>query len=158
MKLYVNCEDVDGYIRDACLFRKKINIWDTMGATIKYMNDTILSYSLNATMPYEGYFVGFNGTKGRRLDARVYHSQPWEEKKLADFRFSPLFGKSKTWSIGESEDDVSGGHWGSDDKMQDLLFRGKPRPDGTGCRQPSRCNVRADRSGCSPQYRAAAWN
>ena len=136
MKLYVNCEDVDGYIRDACLFRKKINIWDTMGATIKYMNDTILSYSLNATMPYEGYFVGFNGTKGR-LDARVYHSQPWEEKKLADFRFSPLFGKSKTWSIGESEDDVSGGHWGSDDKMQDLLFRGKPDPMGqvAGSRQ-----------------------
>lgn len=42
-----------------------------------YHNRVTMSYSLNAFMPFEGYTVGFNGTKGR-LDVRVYHNQPWK--------------------------------------------------------------------------------
>ena len=55
----------DGYLRDACLFREEINIWDTMTANIRYHNDVLLTYSLNCFMPYEGYKVGFNCTNGR---------------------------------------------------------------------------------------------
>lgn len=127
MDLYVAHEHRDGYIRDACLFRKKINIWDTMAVQVKYHNKVMLSYSLNAFMPYEGYRVGFNGTRGR-LDARVYHNQPWKVDRLADFRVTPLFGESRTFAVSERG---GSGHWGSDERMQNMIFKG-PMPDPLG--------------------------
>jgi predicted dehydrogenase len=119
MSLYVNAEDEDGYIRDSCVFRNKINIWDTMNVQVKYHNKVSMSYSLNAFMPYEGYFVGFNGTEGR-LDVRVYHNQPWKTDSLAEFRITQNFKKSRTFRV------KSGGssHWGADGIMQDRIFRG----------------------------------
>lgn len=129
MRLYVDNEKYDGYLRDACLFREEINVWDTMSANIRYHNDILLTYSLNCFMPYEGYQVGFNCTNGR-LDVRVYHSQPWEQKALSDFRVSPLFSESRTFSLSETEEHTAGkgGHWGADLKMQDMVFRGTEDP------------------------------
>jgi predicted dehydrogenase len=118
MNLYVKAESEDGYLRDACVFRKKINIWDTMNVQVQYHNRVTMSYSLNAFMPYEGYFVGFNGTKGR-LDARVYHNQPWTVGNMADFRITHSFGQSKTFGLASG----GGGHWGADQIMQDQIFR-----------------------------------
>jgi predicted dehydrogenase len=123
MNLYVKAESEDGYIRDACVFRKKINIWDTMNVQVQYHNRVTMSYSLNAFMPYEGYFVGFNGTKGR-LDARVYHSQPWKPENMADFRITHNFGKTQTFGLTSG----GSGHWGADRIMQDRIFR-KPGED-----------------------------
>jgi predicted dehydrogenase len=123
INLYVNAESEDGYIRDACVFRKKINIWDTMNVQVQYHNRVTMSYSLNAFMPYEGYFVGFNGTKGR-LDARIYHNQPWEPESMADFRITHNFGKTKMFGL----DSGGSGHWGADRIMQDRIFR-KPEED-----------------------------
>ena len=122
MNLYVKCEDVDGYIRDACLYRNTINIWDTMSITVRYHNDVLMSYSENACMPYEGYNVSFNGTKGR-LDARIYSSQPWGTEGIAFFRLTPLFGKSRATSLQQGE---PGGHGGADPKLQDRIFRDAP--------------------------------
>ncbi|MCB0835629.1 MAG: Gfo/Idh/MocA family oxidoreductase, partial [Bacteroidetes bacterium] len=65
MDLYVNNEKHDGYIRDNCLFRHEINIYDKMSAQIKYANDVILNYSLTTYSPFEGWRVAFNGTDGR---------------------------------------------------------------------------------------------
>ena len=123
MNLYANAESEDGYIRDACVFRKKINIWDTMNVQVQYHNRVTMSYSLNAFMPYEGYFVGFNGTKGR-LDARVYHTQPWKPDSLADFRITHNFGKTQTFGLASG----GSGHWGADQVMQARIFR-KPGED-----------------------------
>jgi len=125
MNLYVKCESEDGYIRDSCLYRQDINIWDNMAVQIKYANDALVSYSLVAGMPYEGYAIGFNGTKGR-LDARIYHSQPWQVDRLADIRLTRNFKGTLETTIGEG----GGGHWGADDKMQDMIFRGAPDPMG----------------------------
>jgi len=119
MNLYVKAESADGYIRDRCLYNKEINIWDTMSVQVRYHTDTLLNYSLNACMPYEGFLVGFNGTKGR-LDAREYHSQPWEVDHLADIRVTKLFDKTRTFTVPKG----GPGHWGADDKMQDMIFRG----------------------------------
>jgi predicted dehydrogenase len=126
MNLYVKPETEDGYFRDACLFREKINIWDTMSAQVRYHNDVMLNYSLNSCMPYEGFLVGFNGTGGR-LDAREYHSQPWEVDRLADIRITKNFGASRPVAIRGG----GAGHWGGDQKMQDMIFRG-PVPDPLG--------------------------
>lgn len=125
MNLYVKPETEDGYLRDACLFRKTINIWDTMSAQVRYHNDVLLNYSLNACMPYEGFAAGFNGTRGR-IDVREYHNQPWEVDALATIRLTPIFGKTRLFTIRGGE----GGHWGGDARMQDMIFRGAPDPLG----------------------------
>ncbi len=65
MDLYVNNEKHDGYIRDNCVFRDEINIYDKMSAQIKYANETVVNYSLTTYSPLEGYRVAFNGTEGR---------------------------------------------------------------------------------------------
>jgi predicted dehydrogenase len=132
MNLYVKAEAEDGYLRDACVFRKKINIWDTMNVQVLYHNRVTMSYSLNAFMPYEGYFVGFNGTEGR-LDARIYHQTPWEIPALAEFRVTRNFGSSRTFTISAG----GGGHWGADGIMQDQIFRDMP-PDPLARRAGSR--------------------
>lgn len=123
MNLYVNAESSDGYLRDACVFRNEINIWDTMNVQVQYHNGVTMSYSLNAFMPYEGYRVGFNGTNGR-LDGHVYHAQPWEVRNLAEFRLTKNFGDSRTFNIKSG----GTGHWGADQIMQDRIFR-KSDPD-----------------------------
>ena len=126
MNLYVKAESADGYIRDSCVFRKKINIWDAMTAQVQYHNRVMMSYSLNAFMPYEGYYAGFNGTKGR-LDVRVYHNQPWKVSSMADFRITHSFKESRTFSLTSG----GGGHWGADQVMQDRILR-EPGPDPLG--------------------------
>lgn len=70
MDLYVKNEQFDGYIRDSCLFRPEINIYDKMSAQIKYKNNTVVTYSLTTYSPYEGWKVAFNGMDGR-IDAWV---------------------------------------------------------------------------------------
>lgn len=65
MELYVANEKYDGYLRDGCVFKKDVNIFDKMAATIKYKNGVQVAYSLTTYSPYEGYRIAFNGTKGR---------------------------------------------------------------------------------------------
>lgn len=65
MRLYVDNEQYDGYIRDSCVFREDIDIWDKMSAQILYDNGVLVNYSLTTYSPYEGYRIGFNGHDGR---------------------------------------------------------------------------------------------
>ncbi|MFN7828003.1 MAG: Gfo/Idh/MocA family protein [Acidobacteriota bacterium] len=124
MKLYVDCESEDGYLRDACLFREEIDIWDTMTANVRYANNSIMSYSLNAFMPYEGYSMSFNGLHGR-LDVRTYDRQPWAVNANAEFRLSLNFGKSELVELKVTEAD----HNGADPKLKDMIFKpGVPDP------------------------------
>ena len=63
--LYLDCEQYDGYVRDQCVFGKTMDIEDTMNLVVRYDTGAFMSYSLNAFMPWEGYQIAFNGTKGR---------------------------------------------------------------------------------------------
>jgi predicted dehydrogenase len=123
MKLYVQNEDIDGYIRDDCVWDRDIDTYDTMTAEVEYENGVRLSYSLNAFMPYEGQRIAFNGENGR-LDIRNYSDQPWDVPYEADFRLTKNFGETKTWQVGkEGEVDLGqGGHGGSDAKLRRLIF------------------------------------
>src|SRR6185369_1815666 len=78
MDLYVANEKYDGYLRDGCVFREDIDIFDQMAVQIKYANKIQVSYSLTAYSPYEGYRISFNGTKGK-LDVWNKEMQPWQE-------------------------------------------------------------------------------
>ena len=64
-KLYVECEQHDGYFRDRCVFSGLIDIEDTMNVLVDYAGGPKMSYSLNAFCPWEGHLVSFNGTRGR---------------------------------------------------------------------------------------------
>ena len=63
--LYLDNEKYDNYYRDRCIFRDEIDIEDTMNLVVQYKSGAIMSYSLDSFMPYEGYKISFNGTKGR---------------------------------------------------------------------------------------------
>lgn len=63
--LYLDAEHEDGYYRDKSVFGDGINIEDNVGVMVRYKNNAVMTYSLNAHCPWEGYRVCFNGTKGR---------------------------------------------------------------------------------------------
>jgi len=65
MKVYVDNEKHDGYIRDNCVWREEIDIFDKMAVQVKYANDVQVSYSLTTYSPYEGLTIAFNGMNGR---------------------------------------------------------------------------------------------
>jgi predicted dehydrogenase len=69
--LYEAPSSIDGYVRDACVFREDIDIHDTMTATMSYSSGVQVSYSLNACMPIEGYHLACNGTGGRAGDTTI---------------------------------------------------------------------------------------
>ncbi len=63
--LYLDAEQYDGYFRDGCVFADQIDIEDTIHVNVGYRSGAMMSYSLHAFMPWEGYIVSFNGTQGR---------------------------------------------------------------------------------------------
>ncbi|MDO8952707.1 MAG: Gfo/Idh/MocA family oxidoreductase, partial [Draconibacterium sp.] len=57
MEIYVQNEKYDGYIRDNCVWRNNIDIYDKMAVQIKYANNVQVSYSLTTYSPYEGWRI-----------------------------------------------------------------------------------------------------
>ncbi|WP_447925786.1 Gfo/Idh/MocA family protein [Georgenia muralis] len=64
-RLYLDAEGYDGYHRDQDVFAPGITIEDNMAVIVDYRGGALLTYSLNAHAPWEGYKVTVNGTKGR---------------------------------------------------------------------------------------------
>ena len=125
MKLYAECEMEDGYLRDACVFRENIDIYDTMSAIVRYSNGVNMNYSLNAHEPIEGYRLAFNGTRGR-LEVRDYERQPWKvEEKSEAFLIKNFTGKREKVDMPQ----IEGGHAGGDDRLRDVIFKGAKVPD-----------------------------
>ncbi len=117
MRIYTEAESEDGYLRDGCVFREDVNIWDTMTATVRYSSDVLMSYSLNTFMPIEGYALAFNGTKGR-LEVRDYERQPWEVSDETAIYLTKNFGEREKIDVPQ----VDGGHGGGDRQIHDLIF------------------------------------
>lgn len=116
--LYTDHEKHDGYLRDGCVFRNEIDIYDTMGLQFKYANGVPVTYSLTAFSPYEGYRLAIHGTKGR-IDTWVQQSMPTGVSSHIELTISNLFGNVKTITIIPQV----GGHGGSDPLLKDRLFR-----------------------------------
>jgi hypothetical protein len=123
-QLYIDCEKYDGYLRDGCVFKNDINIFDKMAATIKYAGGVHVAYSLTAYSPYEGYRIAFNGTKGR-IDAWVQQSSPTHDIDYDEIILYKMFSKRQYIQIPK----VSTTHGGSDDLLRDQIFiPGTPDP------------------------------
>jgi len=124
--LYLDNEKYDGYFRDRCVFRPDIDIEDTMNVIVKYDNDVTMSYSLNAFNSWEGYYVVFNGTKGRlehEIQEKIYISgtdteQGGIKKGGITTKIIPLRGASHEPEVWTGE----GGHGGGDKVLLDDLF------------------------------------
>ena len=116
--LYVNNEHHDGYLRDGCVFREDLDIYDKMAVQIRYMNGVQVSYSLTSYSPYEGYRIAFNGTKGR-VEAWIKEKQPWEEEDVDELRLTKNFGETEIIRIPHGK----GGHGGGDIRLKDKLFK-----------------------------------
>jgi predicted dehydrogenase len=131
--LYLDAEADSGYIRDRSVFSEDISIEDTMGVMVRYKNNVMMTYSLNAYMPWEGYNIAFNGSKGR-LEVNVVEKsyinaggEKGDEGALVGKKLTvkPMFGKPYEVSF----DEVKGGHGGGDVVMLNDIFSANPPPD-----------------------------
>jgi len=64
-RLYLEAEAEDGYVRDRDVFSGGISIEDNVAVLVGYRSGALLTYSLNAHSPWEGYRVSVNGDAGR---------------------------------------------------------------------------------------------
>lgn len=119
MDLYAAHEKHDGYLRDGCVWREDINIYDKMAATIKYANGVHVSYSLTTYSPYEGYRIAFNGTKGR-MEAWIEESNPVEPSDYDEIMLTRNFGGRELIRIPHG----TSGHGGGDKLLKDKIFGG----------------------------------
>lgn len=130
--LYLKAEQDDGYIRDRSVFGDDISIEDTMGVLVKYESGAIMSYSLTAFSPREGFRVVFTGTKGRlELDVAetVYVNGAGNKSlegavKAKTIKVYPMFDEPYEVEIPTAE----GGHGGGDPVLLNDIF-GVPEPD-----------------------------
>lgn len=119
MDLYVAHEKHDGYLRDGCVWKEDINIYDKMAATIKYANGVQVAYSLTTYSPYEGYRIAFNGTKGR-IDLWIEESNPIERKDYDEIVVTRNFGTREFIRVPHG----TSGHGGGDKLLKDKIFGG----------------------------------
>jgi predicted dehydrogenase len=132
-RLYLDNEIYDGYFRDRCVFSELIDIEDTMALVVAYQNGAKMSYSLNAFMPWEGYIVSINGTRGRLEHTTVESSYinadgtvPGQTLERGTFiRVIPHFGPAYDVDVWTSK----GGHGGGDSRILEDLFSETPPPD-----------------------------
>lgn len=144
---YLDQEQYDGYFRDRCVFSADIDIEDTMDVNVTYRNGVMMSYSLHSFMPWEGYMVAFNGTKGRLehlCQESVYFSGdgsvPGELKSEGTkIKVYPHFKSGYEVELWQSK----GGHGGGDPLLLQDIFT----PDAT-----------ADKFLRAADYRGGAWS
>lgn len=119
--MYKDAEEVDGYIRDGCVFSPDINIYDTTHVQIAYRKGTLLNYSLVAYAPFEGWTLVANGTEGR-LEMRCFTSGERAEEKADIIEIFYPNGETKRIEVVKLE----GLHGGADDLMlKDIIEGGR---------------------------------
>lgn len=131
-EMYLYAEKEDGYQRDQSVFGDGISTEDTLGLIAKFKNKAILTYSLHAYAPWEGFNVAFNGTKGR-IEVKVVEKSyvnsggtKEEEGALSSMSLTvhPMVVKPYEVDIEEGE----GGHGGGDPVLLRDIF-GEPIED-----------------------------
>lgn len=130
--MYLDAEHEDGYYRDQSVFGDGISIEDTMGVLVGYQSGAILTYSLVAYCPWEGFRVCFNGTRGRLemdiLEQSYVNSggEQGQEGAVTHKKITvhPMFAPPYEVPVVEGE----GGHGGGDPVLLNDLF-GTPVPD-----------------------------
>jgi predicted dehydrogenase len=133
--IYRDHEHHDNYYRDWCVFLpengktfdSRVDTDDTMSVSVRYRGGAILTYSLIAYSPWEGYAVTFNGAKGRleHVERETSYSSGdgttpgalVEEHSFNEIHphFADEGYRPKLWT-------GTGGHGGADPVMQGYIF------------------------------------
>ena len=118
-----NKQQYKNYSPRQCIFDPEIDIEDTYSAVVKYDGGAFLNYTLNGSVPYEGFRLGINGTEGR-IEFKEIHAPlrlPFPASETySPITYIPMFG-------GREQIDVvnlGGGHGGGDPLLCDELFIG----------------------------------
>ncbi len=119
---YLRAEKEDGYYRDRCVFADEIDIEDTMALCVRYSKRTLLSYSLIAHAPYEGWRMSLNGERGR-IEAEEFHSGPKVIEPIQKILFHNRRGGIEEYIIPKA----IGGHGGGDEHLLNMLFANDTR-------------------------------
>ncbi|GAA2648516.1 Gfo/Idh/MocA family protein [Nonomuraea recticatena] len=133
-RLYLDAEHEDGYLRDRDVFSEGITIEDNMAVLVRYDSGAMLTYSLNAHAPHEGYRVVFNGTGGR-IELEVCERSWTSPHAAIDPSASSKEHAAGSWERltlhrhwqqpGEVPiEQGEGGHGGGDRLLLNDLFRG----------------------------------
>lgn len=145
-ELYADHEHHDGYIRDNCLFREEIDIYDKMSAQVRYQNNVQLNYSLTTYSPLEGWRAAFNGTEGRleawtdipyykdlKVSEAEKHAMELSQDSESDASNEPII-LHKLWKDHQTVQVPMerGGHGGGDQRLQDKMFRNPQASDPYG--------------------------
>lgn len=109
-----------GYRPDGCIFDSEIDIEDTYTAVVKYDKGAMLSYSVNFSVPYEGYRLAINGTKGRIETKEIMSGRAGFHVPEQSIDYFPLFGSKETIHVVPR----AGGHGGGDPLILEDLFLG----------------------------------
>jgi len=144
---YLDQEQYDGYFRDRCVFSADIDIEDTMHVVVNYRSGASMSYSLHSFMPWEGYMVFFNGSKGR-LEHVCQESAYFSGDGTVPGELQLEGTKTKIYPAFQSGYDAEiweahGGHGGGDPLLLKDIFA----PDGS-----------TDKYLRAADYRAGAWS
>ena len=151
-QLHLEAESEDGYVRNQDVFGDGITIEDNAAVLVTYASSAILSYSLNAHAPWEGYRVSINGTEGRAelevverghvasegdggghaaVDPSIHPNRPGrarsDDPRPAGQRLlvQRHWERARELPIPRGE----GPHGGGDARLLDDLFGADPQPD-----------------------------
>jgi len=130
--MYLDAEKDSGYIRDRSVFSDDVAIEDVMGVMVRYNRGAILTYSLNTYLPWEGFNVVFNGSKGRiemKVVEKSYVSGEddmthYGEANQIEVWVYPMFAPPYKADIIQGK----GGHGGGDPVLLNDIF-GVPEHD-----------------------------
>lgn len=139
--LYLEAEKDTNYLRDRNVFGDNITAEDTMSVTARYANGALLTYSLIAYSPWEGYRIAITGDKGRlevelveqvgkQFVAGAEETLQNDPEAVAKFGGKhiwvfPMFGRPYEVEIPEGK----GGHGGGDAVMLEQIFAEEPPAD-----------------------------
>lgn len=132
--LYHDAEAESGYIRDRNVFREGINIEDSMSLLIKYRAGTMVSYSLNAYSPTEGFRATISGDGGRieYVETHASHILTGDKEipvTSADYSMKIRVQKHFEDAYEIDVPVIVGNHGGGDTLIQEQMFSANPPPD-----------------------------
>ncbi|MFV2143546.1 Gfo/Idh/MocA family protein [Isoptericola sp. G70] len=140
----------DGYVRNRSVFDAGITTEDTLGLVVEYARGAMLTYSLTASSPWEGYRVVVNGSRGRaELEVVERGSVVFGDdgRAILDPSFTDAFADDavrpagerllvqRHWERAEEREIVAlgaGGHGGGDALLLSDVFVGRGDADPLG--------------------------
>lgn len=143
MDLYAANEKHDGYLRDGCVYREDIDIYDKMNVQVRYANGVLVNYSLTTYSPYEGWRIAFNGKEGRldssegipweneAVNQELLHAKEFSQDKSAQPEYYDRIYVNRNFEKHQlvKVPVTKGGHGGGDQKLHDKIFKNPNAPD-----------------------------